>query len=183
MKISIIAAVSSNYVIGFRNHLPWHLPEDLRNFKRLTMGKPILMGRRTFESLGRVLPGRVNIVVTRNPNYRPPGCRVFSNIADALQTFADCPEMVVIGGASFYEQMLPFADTLYLTVIDHIFYGDAHFPWFDTTGWIELSRQTYKQETEPYLNFSFLVYRKINIEPYRDRLATLIFPENTFSNQ
>ncbi len=164
MKISLIAAISTNLVIGSRNRLPWYIPEDLKNFKHLTMGKPILMGRKTFESIGRALPGRVNIVLTRNQNYRPAGCRIFSNIADALQAFAECSEMMVIGGASFYEQMLPVADTMYLTVIDHIFDGDAYFPSFDTSVWNEHSRREYEQQNEPFLKYSFRVYRKIITE-------------------
>jgi dihydrofolate reductase len=164
VKISLIAAVSSNNVIGFQNRLPWYLPEDLKYFKQLTIGKPILMGRKTFESIGRVLPGRINIVVTRNKQYQIQDCLVFSDIDDALQAFADYPEIMVIGGASFYQQMLPIADTLYLTVIDRVFDGDTHFPSFDISVWNEYSSRTCKQETDPYLSYTFKIYRKKNPE-------------------
>ncbi|MGH8557554.1 MAG: dihydrofolate reductase [Methylococcales bacterium] len=160
MKISLIAAVSANNVIGFKGRLPWHLPEDLQNFKRLTMGKPILMGRKTFDSLARALPGRTNIVITRNPNYRPEGCKIFSNINDALQTFSDCVELMVIGGASFYEQMLPLAETLYLTEIKENFNGDTFFPTIDISKWIEHSKQDFRQLKIPYLKYSLKVYHK-----------------------
>lgn len=170
-NISLIAAVSSNNVIGRQNRLPWYLPEDLKNFKQLTIGKPIMMGRKTFESLGRVLPGRTNIVITRNPIYQPQGCRVFSNIDHALQTFANCPEIMVIGGASFYEQMMPLSNTLYLTRIDHEFDGDAHFPPFDPSVWTEQSRRDYQQQQEPFLHYSFRVYRR-NASEYRSDAPT-----------
>ncbi len=160
MKISLVAAVSANNVIGSKGQLPWYLPEDLRNFKRLTMDKPILMGRKTFDSLARALPGRTNIVITRNPNYHPEGCKVFLNIHEALETVSDCTELMVIGGASFYEQMLPLADTLYLTIIKENFNGDAFFPTFDLSEWTEHFKQDFKQCKIPYLKYSFKVYRK-----------------------
>lgn len=162
MKIALIAAVSSNNVIGYKNRLPWVLPEDLRSFRRLTMGKPILMGRKTFDSLGKVLPGRTNIVITRNPNYRPAGCQVFSNIPDALGTFSNCAELIVIGGASFYEQMLPRAYTLYITEIDEKFKGDTFFPTFDHSEWSEQSQQECKQTQPPFYKYTFKVYRNKN---------------------
>lgn len=160
MNLSLIAAVASNKVIGAGNQLPWHLPEDLKNFRRRTMGKPILMGRKTFDSLGRVLPGRINVVVTRNPRYRPPGCEVFSNIPEALQAFAKHDEVMVIGGGSFYEQLLPKASRLYLTMIEKDFAGDVYFPTIDSSQWQEKSREDLEQLTEPFLKYSFRVYRR-----------------------
>lgn len=160
MKLSLIAAVSSNNVIGLNNQLPWDLPEDLNNFKKLTVGKPILMGRKTFDSLGRVLPGRVNIVITRNINYKPKGCRVFLDIDEALQEFSHSNEIMVIGGASFYEQLIPQAQMLYMTVIDKYFEGDTFFPLYDVSEWNECSRQDFKQKTEPYLDYSFRIYER-----------------------
>lgn len=139
MKLSLIAAMSRNRVIGVDNRLPWNLPEDLRNFKRITMGKPILMGRKTFESIGRPLPGRKNIVITRNRNYRTsPECFIFHSIDAALEQTRHHKELIVIGGASFYEQLLPLADRLYLTVVDTTVSGDTFFPSFDTSLWTEI---------------------------------------------
>jgi dihydrofolate reductase len=165
MKISLIAAVSANNVIGYQNRIPWHLSEDLKNFKKLTMGKPILMGRKTFDSLPRVLPGRTNVVLSKNPDYAPEGCRVFSNVSDALSAFSECPEIMVIGGATFYEQMLPSATKLYLTVIEEHFVGDTFFPTIDFSEWMERSRQDMKQSTEPYLTYSFRVYERTGGSP------------------
>ena len=160
MKLSLIAAVASNKVIGAGNQLPWYLPEDLKNFRRRTMGKPILMGRKTFDSLGRVLPGRINVVVTRNPRYRPSGCEVFSNIPAALQAFAQYDEVMIIGGGSFYEQLLPKATRLYLTVIEKDCVGDVYFPAVDFSQWQEKSREDLEQLTEPFLKYSFRVYQR-----------------------
>ena len=160
MNLSLVAAVSANNVIGVNNQLPWHIPEDLQNFKRITMGKPILMGRKTFDSLGRALPGRINIVITRDSSYRRSGCSIFNNLDDALKEFSDYPEIIVIGGASFYKQLLPIADTLYLTMIKREFKGDTFFPEFDRSEWIEISRQDFKQYKAPYLEYSFRVLKK-----------------------
>lgn len=160
MKISLIAAVSANNVIGYQNRVPWRLPEDLMNFKRLTIGKPILMGRKTFDSLPRLLPGRTNVVLSRNPNYSPKGCCVFSNIPDALSAFSCYPEIMVIGGATFYEQFMTSAATLYITKIEEDFVGDTFFPSIDSSEWIECSRQDFMQNTEPYLRYSFRVYER-----------------------
>src|SRR5690554_4907585 len=115
MKISLIVAMSSNRVIGIDNRLPWHLSADLKKFKSITMGSPILMGRKTYESIGRPLPGRTNIVITRNPDYRPSGCEVYNDIESAMASCRNHNEIFVIGGATFYEAMLPIADSLYLT--------------------------------------------------------------------
>ena len=138
MKLSLIAAMAKNRVIGANNRLPWHLPADLRNFRRLTMGKPIVMGRKTFDSIGRPLPGRTNVVITRNRRYRAEGCVVFHSIDAALQQLRCHEEVMVIGGASFYEQLLPVADRLYLTLIDQDFAGDTFFPRFDASRWHQI---------------------------------------------
>lgn len=160
MKLSLVAAVSANNVIGVNNQLPWHIPEDLQNFKRITMGKPILMGRKTIDSLGRVLPGRINIVVTRNSSYHRSGCRIFNNLDIALKECKEYPEIMVIGGASLYKQLFPIADTLYLTIIEKKFNGDTFFPVFDRSNWIEISRQDFKQHKPPYLEYSFRIFKK-----------------------
>ena len=119
MKISLIVAMAKNRVIGIENRLPWHLPADLKKFRKITMGSPILMGRKTFESIGRPLPGRTNIIITNNPNYSQPECLVFNSTHAALEYACHKNhEIFIIGGASFYEFMLPKADVIYITEIN-----------------------------------------------------------------
>ena len=152
MKLSLIAAMAKNRVIGSNNRLPWHLPADLRNFRRVTMGKPIVMGRKTFDSIGRPLPGRTNVVISRNRNYRPEGCMIFHSIDTALHQLHHYEEVMVIGGASFYEQLLPVAERLYLTLIDEDFAGDTFFPQFDVSQWHQIERHDFPADGEaaPY---------------------------------
>lgn len=159
MKLSLIAAMAKNHVIGANNRLPWHLPADLRNFRRVTMGKPIVMGRKTFESIGRPLPGRTSVVITRNRDYRAEGCVIFHSIDAALAQLRYHGEVMVIGGASFYEQLLPVADRLYLTLIDQDFTGDTFFPRFDASRWHQIECQDFPAngETGP---FRFLILEK-----------------------
>lgn len=136
MKISMIAAMAADRVIGENGTLPWRLPADLAHFKAMTMGKPILMGRKTFESLSKPLPGRRNLVVTRDPKWiAPHGVEVFRSIDEALQAAAEADEVMVIGGGELYKAMLPFADRLYLTRINLEIFGDTHFPEWDDGSW------------------------------------------------
>jgi len=128
MTLSLIVAMTENRVIGKNNQLPWHLSEDLKRFKKITMGHPIIMGRKTFESIGRPLPGRQNIVLTRDKNYTKEGIDVAHTLADALSKCEQTGEEFVIGGASVFEDALPLARRLYLTLIRHPFEGDAYFP-------------------------------------------------------
>ncbi|MEI2781380.1 MAG: type 3 dihydrofolate reductase [Candidatus Competibacter sp.] len=134
-QLALIAALARNRVIGRDNRLPWHLPADLRFFKRTTMGKPLLMGRRTWESIGRPLPGRRMIVLSRDPGYRAPGCAVAHSLDEALEIVDVVPEIMVIGGASLYEQTLPLAERLYLTQVGAEIAGDARFPEWDERKW------------------------------------------------
>jgi dihydrofolate reductase len=134
MRVSLIAAVAANRTIGKDGQLPWHLPADLRHFRRLTWGHPVIMGRRTFESMGKPLPGRANIVVTRG-EFHHPGVQVARSVEEALQLAADDGEVFVAGGAEVYRAALPLADRLYLTEIDRDFAGDTFFPDFDKDGW------------------------------------------------
>jgi dihydrofolate reductase len=144
VAIALIAAAARNGVIGIDNRLPWRLPEDLRCFKRLTMGKPVVMGRKTWESLGRPLPGRVNIVVSRNPNVRAVGAEVFSDLeaalrrAQALAADTGVPEVMVIGGETIYRQALPLAQRIYLTEVDLSPEGDAWFPPLAPEAWRQM---------------------------------------------
>ena len=149
--------MGGNRVIGFRNRLPWRLPADLRRFRAITMGKPVIMGRRTFESIGKPLPGRDNIVVTRNRQFRPDGCRVFSSTDDALTACRGQPEIMVIGGASLYAQILPDARRMYLTLIQETFSGDVFFPAYDEAEWVETDRENYAADAENPYPYSFVV--------------------------
>ena len=130
-ELALIAAVARDRVIGLNNTLPWHLPEDLQHFKRTTLGAPIVMGRKTWDSIGRPLPGRHNIVVTRQANWQAAGASRADSVAAALALAGEVPRVFVIGGAELYAQALPLADALYLTEIDAAFAGDAYFPAFD----------------------------------------------------
>lgn len=140
MTLSLVVAMDRNRVIGRAGRLPWRLPDELQNFKRITMGKPIVMGRRTHESIGRPLPGRENIVVTRNPLYEAPGCRVVHSLPEALAATAGAAETLLIGGAALFEEALPLAARLYLTEIHAEVDGDVWFPEFDRGAWREVER-------------------------------------------
>lgn len=139
MTLSIIVAMDARRVIGYENRLPWHLPADLKHFRQLTMGKPILMGRRTWESIGRPLPGRINIVITRDPAYTAEGCIVVHSVEEALRAAAGHDEVMLIGGEQLYRQLLPRADRLYITQVDGEFPGDAWFPELDAAEWREVA--------------------------------------------
>ncbi|MDA8127609.1 MAG: dihydrofolate reductase [Betaproteobacteria bacterium] len=159
-RISVIAALAKNRVIGIENRLPWRLPEDLARFKALTLGHPILMGRKTFESLGRPLPGRTNIVITRNANYRPEGCLVAGSIPAAIALCEDADEVFFIGGADLYAQAMPIADRLYLTEVDVEADGDARFPDYDESAFGEVSREPHTGGKGDALRFDFVVYER-----------------------
>ena len=137
MKIAMIAAMAANRVIGKDNKMPWHLPEELGYFKRVTMGKPVIMGRKTFESIGRPLPGRKNIVLSSNPGFRADGVTLVTTLEEALAAAGECDEVMIIGGARLYQQMLPKAERLYLTQIEVTVDGDAFFPEYQDFGWHE----------------------------------------------
>ncbi len=160
--ISLIAAMADNRVIGIANKLPWKLPADMKWFRQHTLGKPIVMGRKTFESFGaKPLPGRTNIVVTSDVNYRAAGSIVAHSIDDALRFAGDVPEVMIIGGATFYAQTLPRAQRIYLTVVHHAFDGDAWFPVIDAKIWHEASRIDCPADTNnPHDCTFFILERK-----------------------
>ena len=159
--ISIIVAMAENRVIGNDNSLPWHLPADLKHFKAMTLGKPIIMGRKTWESLPGKLPGRIHIVVTSNPEYQADGCTVVNSLQGALNVAGDVPEVMIVGGAMLYAQALSLADRLYLTIVETAVNGDASFPEFDQSQWQELEREHhYSDERNPYA-YSFLTLLRI----------------------
>ena len=157
MRISLIVAMDRKQLIGRGNALPWRIPEDLRRFRSLTMGKPMVMGRLTHESIGRVLPGRRNLVVSTNPDYTAAGCETYPNLDAA---FAACPgdaEVMVIGGATLYAAAMPVADRMYVTWIDDEFRGDTYFPPFAPGSW-ELSERVPGKDIESPWRYEFRVY-------------------------
>ena len=161
-RIAIIAAMTDDRVIGIENRLPWKLPADMKWFRRHTLGKPIVMGRKTFESFGgKPLPERLNIVITRDRDYRADGAVVVHDIDAALAVAGDAEEVMIIGGASFYEQMLPRADRLYLTFVDADVEGDAWFPEFDRSHWREVYREDHEaDEKNPYA-YRFVILERV----------------------
>ena len=163
MKISIVVAMAANRVIGRDNQLPWHLPADLKHFKQTTMGKPILMGRKTWESIGRPLPGRTNIVITRDENYDAPGCVVVHSIEAALQAEAQQDEVMVIGGAEFYRQVLPRTDRIYLTRINEDFEGDTLFPELDSSEWQEAEHVDCDADDNNPHSYSFITLDRVSV--------------------
>lgn len=159
MTLSMIWAMGKNREIGINNSLPWNLPEDLKHFKKTTLGKPVIMGLRTFESLGRPLPGRKNIVLNFSKKDIP-GCFVVTSINEALDMVKG-EDAFVIGGASIYKQFLEHADRLFITFIDHEFKADAYFPEFDLNEWKIISEEKgIRDEKNPY-DYYFRVYERI----------------------
>lgn len=157
MKISLILAMTDDRVIGKDNDLPWKLPEDLKRFKRITLGHPVIMGRKTFESLGRPLPGRDNLVVTRNPSYRPKGALAFPTIEGALAWGGSFREKFAIGGADVFRAAYPHAEKIYLTLIHHPFAGNVSFPDLPWRDDFEIaSREEKESEGEPKFRYEFL---------------------------
>lgn len=165
-RVSVIAALAKNRVIGIENRLPWRLPEDLAHFRALTLGHPVLMGRKTFESLGRPLPGRSNVVITRNRDYRPEGCLVAESIPAALALCRDSDEVFFIGGAELYAQAIPLADRLYLTEVDIDAQGDAWFPDYDRGAFREMSRESHVGTKGDPFHFDFVVYARVRSLPF-----------------
>jgi len=160
MKLSIIAAMSANRVIGSNNDLPWRLPADWKHFKNLTMGHHLIMGRKTFESIGRPLPGRTTVVITRQTGYAPEGVLVAHSVEQALQMAAGDDEVFVAGGAQIYQQMLPRADRLYLTSVHEEFEGDTNFPEFEESDWELISEEGYAPDEKNHYPYSFLIYER-----------------------
>jgi len=156
MRLSLICAAASNGVIGLENRLPWKLPADLRRFKALTMSHHVIMGRKTYESIGKALPGRVNIVVTRQPGYRAEGCLVAGSLEQALALAHGDTEAFVVGGASLYAQALPLADRLYLTEIHQVFDGDTRMPPLDEAAWRQTAREDHGPGPEVPFAYSFI---------------------------
>lgn len=155
-RLSIIAAMARNGVIGIANRLPWHLPEDLQHFKRLTMGHHIIMGRKTYASIGRPLPGRETVILTRDRGFQAPGCLTAHTLYEAIEACGDDPEVFCVGGAEIYAQALPLADRLYLTEIQAEYAGDAYFPTIDRKLWQETGRE--RHVSADGLGYDFVIY-------------------------
>ena len=160
MTVSLVVAAAKNNVIGRDGELPWHLPDDLRHFKRLTTGKPIIMGRRTFESIGRPLPDRHNIVMTRDPDYTAGDCDVVTSASDALKLAGDDSEVMVIGGGQVYRDFLPRADRIYLTRVQAEIDGDTHFPEIDSNDWQMVSSEHHEADERHAYAFEMMVFER-----------------------
>jgi len=167
IDLAVIVAVAENGVVGRDNALPWHLSADLRHFKKTTLGKPIVMGRKTFESIGRPLPGRFNIVISTNPAFMAAGVRVVNSIEQALsvaQGIAEsdaCGELFVIGGASIYADAIPRADRLYITEVHGQVTGDVVLPAIDWSAWQERRRERYSADAQNQYDYSFVIYERM----------------------
>ncbi|EKF75478.1 dihydrofolate reductase [Alcanivorax hongdengensis A-11-3] len=166
IRLAMMVAKASNDVIGRDNKLPWYLPNDLKYFKQVTFGKPVIMGRKTWESLKGPLPGRTNIVITRQPDYQAEGAKVVATLDEAIRlaenvAFIDGQEeAVIMGGAEIYKLALPSADRLYLTEVHAQVEGDTYFPEYDTDQWTEIAREDFAaQGPNPY-DYSFVVYQR-----------------------
>jgi len=159
-RISIIVAMARNRTIGINNTLPWRCPEDLKHFKALTMGHHIVMGRKTFDSIGKPLPGRTTVIVTRNRKLKIEGCIMAHSLPEAIAACANDAEIFIVGGAELYAQALPLTNKLYITEIQQDVAGDAHFPEFDRAAWREVSREQRHQEIPQPLDYHFVTYRR-----------------------
>jgi dihydrofolate reductase len=162
MIVSIIVAVAENNVIGLKNQLIWHISEDLKRFKALTTGHCVVMGRKTFESIGKPLPNRTNIVVSRNRELIIEGCIVVSSLDEAIAVCEKDEEIFIIGGGELYRQALPMASKLYLTIVHKNFEGDTFFPEIDFNQWCEVYREKGKPTETDGLEYTFVNYERIS---------------------
>ena len=161
MQVSLIVAMDRNRVIGRNDALPWHLPADLKKFKKITMGKPIIMGRKTHETIGRALSGRENVILTHDKNYQAESCVVLNSIEEVFEHCRDVDEIMVIGGAQIYKHTLTQATCLYLTEVHAAVEGDTFFPEFEYGKWKEVSRQAFKADEKNRYDYSFVVLKKV----------------------
>lgn len=160
--VSVIAAIAKNRALGKSNKLPWYLPEDLKRFKKLTLGHPVIMGRKTYQSIGQPLPARTNIVVTRNPNFKAPGCLIVRSLEEAVRVAKkkDRKKIFIIGGASVYRQALALADRIYLTRIRQNFPGDVFFPQIKASDWQLVSCQSFPKDSQNSYPYDFCLFKK-----------------------
>ena len=160
MSLSIIVALSENHVIGSGNQLPWKLSADLKRVKALTMGHHLIMGRKTYESIGRPLPGRTNVIITRNGSYAPEGCVVVNSLAAALELAKEDSEAFVFGGGEIFREALPLVNKIYLTKVHCVIDGDTHFPELTSSEWIELDREEFKADEKNEYDYSFITLQR-----------------------
>ncbi|MCP4288788.1 MAG: dihydrofolate reductase [Gammaproteobacteria bacterium] len=161
-RISLIAAVAENRVIGRGNKLPWYLPADLRHFKQLTMGKPMIMGRRTWLSLPGLLSGRTHIVVSRNRDFVAAGCLLAHSLDEAIKLAGTVPEIMIIGGAALYQEALPYASRMYFTLVHAETGGDVFFPLFDKADWREMDRESYSADAKNIHDYTFMTLERVD---------------------
>jgi dihydrofolate reductase len=159
--ISLIVAMGLNRVIGRNNQLVWHLPADLRHFKKTTIGKPVIMGRKTYESVGKSLPGRTTVVVTRRADFVAPGCLVARSLEQALEAASSEPEILIAGGGDIYRQAIPLCDRMYITIIEQEFEGDTFFPEFDPHEWIIEDERRHDPDERNKYPMIFRTYRRV----------------------
>jgi dihydrofolate reductase len=159
MNLSIIVAMTEKRVIGLNNSLPWHISADLKRFKQITMGHPIVMGRKTYDSIGRPLPGRTNIIITRNWGLKIAGCHVVNSINEAIKNYP-CEEIFLIGGSSIYKEALPISNRIYMTLIREDFEGDTWFPEWKREEWAESERINVDDDRESKIRYSFLTLER-----------------------
>lgn len=159
-QLAIIVAMAKNRTIGVNNRLPWRCPEDLKHFKTLTMGHYMIMGRKTFDSIGKPLPGRQTVVVSRNVQLRIAGCTVVNSLPQAIAACVRETQIFVVGGEDIYRQAIAFADTLYITEIQQEVVGDAAFPQWDAREWRETAREVHHQVSPEPLEFHFVTYQR-----------------------
>jgi dihydrofolate reductase len=157
--VSIIAAMAQNRIIGNKGKIPWYLPEDFRYFKEITINHSVVMGRKTFESIGKPLKNRTNIIITRNSEFNPDGCQVYKSVEEVISEYEN-EDIMIIGGQEIYNQFMKYADIIYLTYIDHFFEGDTYFPNFDMKDWIKVSeKKGTKDDLNPY-DYYFQVFKR-----------------------
>jgi dihydrofolate reductase len=160
MIISLITAMDRNRLIGNKNQLPWHLPADFAHFKAVTMSKPVVMGRKTYESIGKPLPGRTNIVLSRNKSIKYDGVTCVGNFEEACAVVPDAEELMVIGGSAIYEMLIPQAQRMYITYVEAEFKGDAWFPEFNENQWLETESVTRKADEKNLYDCRFVTLKK-----------------------
>ena len=164
IKLSMIAAMGKNRIIGKDNDMPWHLPADLQHFKKTTLGSPIIMGRKTYDSIGRPLPGRLNIILSRNTDLEIEGCSVVNSLDEAIALAQEetSDEVFITGGAHLYNKFLKEADRLYITLIDEEFEGDTYFPDYTQLKWLEVSREDHLSDKKNIYDYSFITLDRLN---------------------
>ena len=160
--ITIIAAIATNNALGKDNDLIWHLPADLKRFKNVTSGHHIVMGRKTYESIGKPLPNRTTVIITRNKNYKAAGCIVVDSLEKAIEVAREDPQVFIIGGAQIYQQAMSshLVDQLDITHVHHAFEADVYFPEIDTAEWIQVGNEDFKADDKNKYDFSFVSYKK-----------------------